>query len=70
MSQTSVLLVLGMFDRKKPNKSVLIRVQVIDKSRGRFKVVKTIGSRKDALEIGRLVAEAKRFIKSHIASSC
>lgn len=55
-----------MFVRKKPNKSGLISVQVIDKSRGRFKVVKTIGSSKDALEIGRLVAEAKRFIKSHM----
>jgi transposase len=53
-----------MFLRKKPNKSGLISVQVIDKSTGRYQVIKTIGSSKDSAEIEKLVIEAKRFIKT------
>lgn len=52
-----------MFVRKKPNKSGLISVQVIDKSSGRYKVIKTIGSSKDTSQVERLVLEAKQFIK-------
>lgn len=50
-----------MFVRKKPNKSGLVSVQVIDKSQGKYKVVKTIGSSMDPLEIERLIAEGKRY---------
>lgn len=50
-----------MFVRKKPNKSGLVSVQVIDKSHGKYKVVKTIGSSMDSLEIERLVSEGKRY---------
>jgi transposase len=50
-----------MFVRKKPNKSGLVSVQVIDKSQGKYKVVKTIGSSMDSLEIESLVAEGKRY---------
>lgn len=53
-----------MFIRKKSNKSGSISVQVIDKSRGRYKVVKTIGSGKDFLEVERLVGEAHRYIRN------
>lgn len=50
-----------MFIRKKPNKSGLVSVQVIDKSQGKYKVVKTIGSSMDSIEIERLVSEGKRY---------
>ena len=54
-----------MFVRKKPNKSGSISVQVIDKSSGHYKLVKTIGSSKDALEVERLVSSAYRYIQTH-----
>lgn len=50
-----------MFVRKKPNKSGLVSVQVIDKSQGKYRVVKTIGSSMDSMEIERLVSEGKRY---------
>jgi hypothetical protein len=37
----------GMFIRKKKNKSGLISVQIIDKSFGKYKVFKTLGSSND-----------------------
>lgn len=51
-----------MFVRKKPNKSGVISVQIIDKSSGRYVVYKTIGSSSDKNEIIHLVALAKREI--------
>lgn len=53
-----------MFVRKKPNKSGVISVQVIDKSSGKYKLVKTIGSSSDEGEIDRLVLEGKKFIRA------
>lgn len=53
-----------MFVRKKPNKSGLISVQVINKDSGKYKVVKTIGSSFNLSEVDQLVLEAKRFIQS------
>lgn len=50
-----------MFLRKKPNKSGSISVQVIDKSSG-YRVVKTIGSARDPVEIERLMWLGRRFI--------
>lgn len=52
-----------MFVRQKKNKSGVISVQVIDKSSGRYKVFKTIGSSDNPLEIKALVLKAKEFIK-------
>lgn len=52
-----------MFVRKKPNRSGLISVQVIDKSSSKYKVLKTIGSSDKAFEIDRLVLKGKEFIK-------
>jgi transposase len=52
-----------MFVRKKPNKSGVISVQVIDKSSGRYVVYKTIGSSSDTNEIIHLVELAKREIE-------
>lgn len=53
-----------MFVRKKPNKSGLISVQVINKSSGKYWVIKTIGSSFSEQEIERLVIEGKRYIRS------
>lgn len=52
-----------MFIRKKKNKSGVISVQVIDKSTGKYKMLKTIGSSDDADEIEKLVAKGKDWIK-------
>jgi transposase len=54
-----------MFVRKKPNKSGLVSVQVIDKSHGKYRVFKTIGSSALPDEVERFVDEGKRFIQSH-----
>jgi hypothetical protein len=48
-----------MFIRKKNNKSGTVSIQLIDKSRGRYKVFKTIGSSMDPLEVDRLIDQAK-----------
>lgn len=48
-----------MFVRKKPNKSGLVSVQIIDKSQGKYKVVKTVGSSKDPDKIERLMVLAR-----------
>ena len=54
-----------MFVRKKKNKSGVISVQVIDKSSGKYKVVKTIGSSSNPNIIKALVLKGKQWIKSH-----
>jgi transposase len=53
-----------MFVRKKKNKSGVISVQVIDKSTGKYKLRKTIGSSKDENEIGLLVQKGEEFIRT------
>jgi len=52
-----------VFVRRKTNKSGSVSIQVIDKSLG-YKVVKTIGSARNANEIGLLLARAKEFIQT------
>lgn len=54
-----------MFIRQKKNKSGVISIQVIDKSSGRHKVLKTIGSSSDNLKITELITEAEIWIKKH-----
>lgn len=51
-----------MFVRKKPNKSGVISVQVIGKINGKSKLIKTIGSSKDPLEIEALVKDGHHYI--------
>ena len=51
-----------MFVRKKPNKSGVVSIQIIDKSSGSYEVFKTIGSSSDPDTIDRLYQEAKREI--------
>ncbi len=52
-----------MFVRKKPNKSGITSVQVIEKSSGKYRVIKTIGSSSDDEQINRFVEEGKRYIQ-------
>lgn len=51
-----------MFVRKKKNKSGSISIQIIQKTNGINKVVKTIGSSKDEQEIDRLFRQAQELI--------
>lgn len=53
-----------MFIRKKKNKSGVISVQVIDKSKGKYQLVKSIGSSLDEREIEVLYSKAKEFIRN------
>lgn len=48
-----------MFIRQKNNKSGTVSIQIIDKSKGRYKVLKTIGSSSHPLELDRLNSQAK-----------
>lgn len=60
--QRGALYLHRMFVRKKPNKSGVISVQIIDKSGGHYEVYRTIGSSSDGNEIAHLVKVAKREI--------
>ncbi len=52
-----------MYVRKKKNKSGVISVQVIDKSSGKYKVIKTIGSSSNPSEVENFVIQGKQWIK-------
>ena len=54
-----------MYWRKKKNKSGVVSVQIIDKSSGKYKVIKTIGSSAIEADIDKLVLEAQQFINSY-----
>jgi transposase len=54
-----------MFIRKKPNKTGVISIQIIDKSSGKYKVAKTIGSSKDPEQIKQLEIEARNFLNGN-----
>lgn len=54
-----------MFVRKKKNKSGVISIQIIDKSRGKYKLLKTIGSSSDTEEIDLLYKKGKEFINNY-----
>lgn len=51
-----------MFVRQKKNKSGKISVQIIAKSHGEYRVMKTVGCSSDTDEIHKLVAKAKQLI--------
>lgn len=53
----------NVFVRQKKNKSGVVSIQVIDKSSGKYKVRKTIGSSDKQEEIDALLVRAKDFIK-------
>ena len=51
-----------MFVRRKPNKSGSTSIQVIDKSSGKYTVVKTIGSSRSPKELDALELQGKQYI--------
>jgi transposase len=53
-----------VFVRQKKNKSGVVSVQIIDKSQGRYHMLKTIGSSSDSAELTRLVEQGHDWIKS------
>jgi transposase len=55
-----------MFVRRKRNKSGLISIQVIDKSSGRYKVIKTMGSSTDVGQQEQLFKEGQQWIRSYL----
>ncbi|MCX2476750.1 hypothetical protein OQZ33_20630 [Pedobacter sp. MC2016-05] len=58
-----------MFVRQKKNKSGVISVQVIDKSSGKYKVIKTLGSSSSISRVEMLVKEGGHWIKSHLGQA-
>lgn len=54
-----------MFVRKKKNRSGTVSVFVTDKSRGKFRELKTIGVSSDSDEIARLEAKARQWIDEY-----
>ena len=54
-----------MFVRKKKNKSGVISIQVIDKSSGKYKLLKTIGSSSNSLEVEQLFQQGQHWIKEY-----
>ena len=59
VSHRIFVIFLAMFIRKKHNKSGSISIQIISKVKNKYKLVKTIGSSKDQIEIEKLVELAK-----------
>lgn len=55
-----------MFVRKKNNPSGIVSIQIIDKSKGRYHVVKTIGSSADASTIESFCLQGKKWISSYL----
>lgn len=51
-----------MFVRKKPNKSGIVSIQIIDKSSGKYEVFRTVGSSSDSEAIDKLFRQAKHEI--------
>ncbi len=64
MSQCKYSLFLPVFLRKTKNKSGVISVQIIDKSSGKYRMIKTIGSSSDPNVVNDLVSKAKQWIKA------
>ncbi len=54
-----------MYVRKKKNKSGVVSIQIIDKSSGKYKMIKTIGSSDNPTEIDKLYRKGKLFISSY-----
>ena len=54
-----------MFVRSKKNKSGVVSVQVIDKSSGKYKLAKTIGSSSINSDVQKLIKQGHQWIKNH-----
>lgn len=57
-----------MFVRKKKNPSGVISVQVIDKSHGKYRVIKTIGSSSDTNRVDELYIQGKQWLAEHLGN--
>jgi transposase len=55
-----------MFVRKKKNPSGIVSIQIIDKSWGKYKVLRTVGSSSDTIEIEKLYNQGKKWVASQI----
>ncbi|MDR1527109.1 MAG: hypothetical protein LBS46_05485 [Dysgonamonadaceae bacterium] len=55
-----------MFVRKKKNPSGVVSVQVIDKSSGKYRLRKTIGSSSVEAEVDRMYLDGKEWIRRHV----
>ena len=66
MSHAELCLTLRMYIRKKQNKSGSISVQIISKSGGRYSVIKSLGSSRDAVRIGELVNQGEMEIRERL----
>ncbi|MEI7591441.1 MAG: transposase, partial [Deltaproteobacteria bacterium] len=55
-----------MYVRKKKNPSGIISVQIIDKSDGKYRLLKTIGSSSDTHRIDELYLQGKKWISNHL----
>lgn len=69
VSQFLFQYLLDMFIRKKKNPSGVVSVQIIDKSSGKYKMVKTIGSSSNPIKIARFFREGEEWIKSRIGQT-
>ncbi|MFC3559650.1 IS1634 family transposase [Pedobacter jamesrossensis] len=58
-----------MFVRQKKNKSGVVSVQVIDKSSGKYKVIKTFGNSSSISRVEMLVKEGEHWIKSQLGQA-
>lgn len=56
-----------MFVRKKKNPSGVVSVQIIDKSSGKYRVVKTVGSSSNLEEIDLLYLKGKKWIAEQVS---
>jgi transposase len=54
-----------MFVRKKKNKSGVVSIQIIDKSSGKYRMVKTIGSSSNPIEIDMLYQQGLNYIQHY-----
>jgi len=54
-----------MFVRKKKNPSGIISVQIIDKSSGKYRVIKTLGSSSDSETVELLFRQGRKWIARH-----
>src|SRR5690625_7960732 len=57
----------AVFVRKKKNPSGVVSVQIIDKSSGKYRVVKTVGSSSNLEEIDLLYLKGKKWIAERVS---
>lgn len=58
-----------VFVRKKQNKSGVVSIQIINKARGKYQVVKTIGSSSDGKQIEQLYNQAREMLPMFVQQS-